>query len=76
MSLHIVPQTSKRRNSPHELILTPRRTIIDAHAARRLLAGTARLLQYASASLDDREVAAGLELIRKVTGMLPSLEVG
>ena len=62
---------------PAELIPlpAPRRSIIDADAARRLLAGTARLLQYAAESNDSRELIAGLDLLRKMPSMLPNLEV-
>jgi hypothetical protein len=49
--------------------------MIDAAAARRLLAGTARLLEYASESSDSRELLAGIDLLRRMPGMLPGLEV-
>jgi hypothetical protein len=73
--MHSLPYN--RQNRELELIPTPapRRTLIDAAAARRLLAGTARLLEYASESSDSRELLAGLDLIRKAPGMLPNLEV-
>jgi hypothetical protein len=44
----------------------PDNRVIDADAARRLLAGTARLLKYAAESADLRELAAGIDLLRKV----------
>jgi hypothetical protein len=68
-----------RSNNPRktELIPTPapRRAVIDGGKARRLLAGTARLLEYASESSDSRELLAGIDLLRKMPGMLPGLEV-
>lgn len=68
-----------RNNNPRksELISTPgpRRSMIDPGAARRLLAGTARLLEYASESSDSRELLTGIDLLRKMPSMLPNLEV-
>ena len=60
-----------------EVVVTnpPRHVMIDAAAARRFLAGTARLLEYAAESSDSRELLAGLDLIRKTPSMLSRLEV-
>lgn len=76
--MHTIARNNGQRNGAGqnpELISATHHRFIDAAAARKLLTGTARLLEYAAASSDGRELLAGLDLLRRAPSMLPRLEV-